>query len=89
VPYKLFIAKRELLLETRRLLRAMCEHISVENKKNIEEGSTTEGILSRMSELTRELESYKHELLMLASERYTVFKESFQTADNSIHNVIS
>lgn len=88
VPYKLFIAKRELLLESRRLLRAMCEHISNENKKNIEFGSTTEGIRSKMADLTKQLEQFKHGLLAIASERYTVFKDSFQTAD-TIHNVIS
>ena len=34
-PYKLFIAKRELTLECRRLLRARCECMSYENKKSI------------------------------------------------------
>jgi len=56
----------------------MCENISTHNKKNIETGNTTEEIRVNMADLTKQLESFKQQLLTIAGERYTVFKDSLQ-----------
>jgi len=66
----------------------MCDHISLENKKNIESNTETKDILQNMEDLTKQLETFKYELLTISSERYSVFKDSFQNA-TAIHNVIS
>eukprot|EP01133_Synstelium_polycarpum_P016164 gene16164-19238_t len=76
IPYKLFIGKREILLECRRLLRLQCSRISDLNKQNIESGKDTTEVVQRMRELTNELSCYKFLLLETATERYSVYKQS-------------
>ncbi|KYR01205.1 myb domain-containing protein [Tieghemostelium lacteum] len=76
IPYRLFIGKRELLLECRRLLRIQCTRISHLNKQNIEGGKDTAEVITRMKELTTELSQFKYLLLETASDRYTIYKKS-------------
>ncbi|GAM23855.1 hypothetical protein SAMD00019534_070300 [Acytostelium subglobosum LB1] len=76
IPYKLFIGKRELLLECRRLLRLQCSRISDLNKHNIESGRETTDVIHKMNDLIKELSTYKFLLLEIASDRYSAYKLS-------------
>lgn len=73
--FKLLVAKRELLLETSRYLKLICQEKSTEHQRNANNPNTAE-VLVRLEQLTEQIIEYKKILLSVANERFLVYQES-------------